>query len=76
MIEIMFEHRQRTMTDEKSKMKRLAHIRKKDLKTDFSSSDINKNQLNQQNRIRKKSHVSSEYFESNDIRNLSSIYKK
>ena len=72
----MFKHRQRTMTNEKNKKKRLAHTRKKDLKTNFSSSDIDKNQLNQQNKILKKSHVSSEYFESNDIKKLSSIYKK
>ena len=72
----MLEHRQRTMTDEKNKTKRLAHIRKEDLKTNFSSSDINKDQLNQQNKIIKKSHVSSEYLESNDIKKLPSIYKK
>ena len=72
----MFEHRQRTMTDEENKIKRLAHIRKKDLKTNFSSLDINKDQLNQQNKIIKESHVSSEYLEPNDIKKLSSIYKK
>ena len=44
------------MIDEKSKIKKLAHIRKKDLKTNFSSSDININQLNQQNKIIKKNH--------------------
>ena len=75
-IDILFEHRQRTMSDEKSKIKRLAHIRKEDLKTNFSSSDIDRSQLNQQNKVRKESYVSSEYFESNDIRKLSSIYKK
>ena len=64
------------MTDEKSKIKRLAYIRKKDLKTNFSSSNINKSQLNQQNRIIKESHASSEYFESNDIKKLSLIYQK
>ena len=67
----MFKHRQRTMTDEKSKIKKLAHIRKEDLKTDFSSSNINKDQLNQQNKIIKESHASSEYFEPNDIKKLS-----
>ena len=72
----MSEHRQKPMTDEKSKMKKFVHIRKEDLKTDFNSSDINRDQLNQQNRIIKESHVSSEYFESNDIRKLLSIYKK
>ena len=72
----MSEHQQKTMTDEGSKTKRLVHIRKGDLKTNFSSLDINKDQLNQQNKIRKESHVPSEYFESNDIRKLSSIYKK
>ena len=72
----MFKHRQRTMTNEKNKKKRFTHIRKEDLKTNFSSSDIDKNQLNQQNRILKESHVSFKYFESNDIKKLSSIYKK
>ena len=75
-IDILFEHRQRTMSDERNKIKRLAHTRREDLKTDFSSSDIDRDQLNQQNRVRKGSYVSSEYFESNDIRKLSSIYKK
>ena len=75
-IDILFEHRQRTMSDEKSKIKRLAHIRKEDLKTNFSSSDIDRSQLNQQNKVKKESHVSSEYLESNDIKKLSSIYKK
>ena len=75
-IDIMFEHRQQTMTNEKSKKKKLIHIRKEDLKTNFSSSDIDKNQLNQQNKVLKKSHVSFKYFESNDIKKLSSIYKK
>ena len=57
-------------------MRELVHIRKKDLKTNFSSSNIDKDQLNQQNRIIKKYHVLSEYLEPNDIRKLSSIYKK
>ena len=64
------------MTDERNKIKRLAHIRKEDLKTNFSSSNINKDQLNQQNKVIEESHVFSEYLESNDIRKLSSIYKK
>ena len=68
MINIKFEHRQRTMTNEKNKIKKLVHTRKKDLKTNFSSSNINEDQLNQQNKIIKKSHVSSEYFEPNDIK--------
>ena len=72
----MSEHRQRIIINEKSKKKKLAHIRKEDLKTNFNSSDIDKDQLNQQNRILKKSHIFSEYFESNDIKKLSSIYKK
>ena len=72
----MSEHRQRTMTDEKNKIKKFVHIRKEDLKTNFSSSNINKNQLNQQNKIIKKNHAFSEYFKSNDIKKLSSIYKK
>ena len=72
----MSEHRQKTMTDEKNKIKRLVHIRKEDLKTDFSSLDINRDQLSQQNRVRKESHVFSEYLESNDIKKLSSVYKK
>ena len=75
-IDIMLKYRQRTMTDEKSKKKKLAHIRKEDLKTNFSSSDIDKDQLNQQNKVLEKNHVFSEYFESNDIKKLSSIYKK
>ena len=75
-IDIMFKHRQRTMTDEKSKIKKFAHIWKRDSKTNFSSSNINKDQLNQQNRIIKRNDVSFEYFELNDIRKLSSIYKK
>ena len=75
-IDILFEHRQQTMSNEKSKIKRLAHIRRGDLKTNFSSSDIDKDQLNQQNRVRKESHVPSEYFESNDIKKLPSVYKK
>ena len=75
-IDILFEHRQRTMSNEKSKIKKLVHIRREDLKTDFSSSDIDKSQLNQQDKIKKESHVFSKYFESNDIRKLSSIYKK
>ena len=75
-IDIMPEHRQKTMTDERSKTKRLAHTRKGDLKTNFSSSNINRDQLSQQNKVRKRSHVSSEYLESNDIRKLSSVYKK
>ena len=72
----MSEHRQKTMTDEGSKTKKLAHIRKGDLKTDSSSSDINRDQLNQQNKVREENHVSSEYLESNDIKKLPSIYKK
>ena len=64
------------MSDEKSKIKRLAHTRKKDLKTNFSSSDIDRGQLSQQNKVRKESHVFSEYPESNDIRKLPSVYKK
>ena len=46
-IDIMFEHRQRIITNERNKIKTLAHIRKEDLKTNFSSSDIDKDQLNQ-----------------------------
>ena len=72
----MLEHRQRTMTNEENKIKKLVHTRKKDLKTNFSSSNINKNQLNQQKKVIKESHVLSEYFESNDIEKLLSIYKK
>ena len=53
-IDIMSEHRQKTMTDERNKTKKLAHIRKEDLKTNFSSSDINRDQLNQQNKVIKK----------------------
>ena len=64
------------MTNEESKIKKLAHTRKEDLKTDFSSSDIDKDQLNQQNKVIKENHVLFEYFESNDIKKLSSIYKK
>ena len=75
-IDIIFKHRQRTMTDEKSKMRKFIHIRKKDLKTNFNSSDIDRNQLNQQNKIIKESHISFKYLEPNDIRKLSSIYKK
>ena len=75
-IDILSEHRQRTMSNEKSKIKRLAHTRRGDLKTDFSSSDTDRGQLNQQDRVREESHVSSEYFEPNDIRKLSSVYKK
>ena len=71
----MSEHRQRTMTDEKNK-KKLAYIRREDLKTNFSSSNIDKDQLNQQNKVLKESHVSFEYLELNDIKKLSSIYKK
>ena len=64
------------MSDEENKIKKLAYTRRENLKTNSSSSDIDKDQLNQQNRVRKESHVSSEYFESNDIKKLSSIYKK
>ena len=76
MIDIIFEHRQKTMTDKENKWKKLVHIRKKNLKTNFSSSNIDRDQLNQQNKIIKKSHVSFEYLESNDIKKLLSIYKK
>ena len=72
----MFKHRQRTMINERSKIKKLIHIRKENLKMNFSLSNINKDQLNQQNKIIKKSHAFSEYFKSNDIKKLSSIYKK
>ena len=75
-IDILSEHRQRTMSNEENKIKKLAHTRKEDLKTNFSSSDIDRDQLNQQNKVRKKSHVFSEYLEPNDIKKLSSIYKK
>ena len=75
-IDILSEHRQRTMSNEKNKIKRLVYIRKEDLKTDSSSSNIDKDQLNQQNKVRKENHVSSEYPKSNDIKKLSSIYKK
>ena len=64
------------MTDEKSKIKRLAHTRKKGLKTNFNLSDINKSQLKQQNKIIKESHVFFKYFKPNDIKKLSSIYNK
>ena len=75
-IDIMSEHRQRMITDKRSKIKRLVYIRKEDLRTNFNSSDINRDQLKQQNKIIKKSHAFSEYLESNDIEKLSSIYKK
>ena len=75
-IDMMFEHQQKTMINEKDKIKRLAHIRKEDLKINFNSSNIDRDQLNQQNKIMKKSHVSIKYFESNNIKKLSSIYKK
>ena len=75
-IDILFKHQQRMMLNERNKIKKIAYIRKKDLKTNFNSSDINKNQLNQQNKIKKENYVFFEYFESNDIKKLSSIYKK
>ena len=45
-IDIIFEYRQKIMTDEKSKIKKLINIQRKDLKTDFNSLNINKYQLN------------------------------
>ena len=75
-IDIIFKHQQRTMTDERNKMRKLTYIRKEDLKINFSSSNIDKDQLSQQNKVIKENHIFFEYFESNDIRKLSSIYKK
>ena len=75
-IDIIFEHRQRTMTNEKNKTKKLAHTRKESLKTNFNSSNIDKDQLNQQTKLIKESHVFFEYSKSNNIRKLSSIYIK
>ena len=63
------------MLDERNKRKKLVITWKEDSKMNFNSLNINRSQLNQQNRIRKKSHVFSEYPEPNDIRKLPSIYK-
>ena len=76
MIDILSDHWQQTISNGKSKIKKLINTWKKDSKINFNSSDIDENQLSQQNKIRNKGHVSFKYFESNNIKKLSSNYNK